>query len=85
MVRQRRWASPSARTAFTRGSTVFEDFIVRCVRWSFVALPVPLGRVFFHKWVVLPFVRWRMLRHGYPTWPVRWNEYASGEVCPCLL
>ncbi|KAF2686271.1 alpha/beta-hydrolase [Lentithecium fluviatile CBS 122367] len=37
-------------------------------------MPAFLGRVFFSKHVSLPFLRFRMLRHGIVTAPLRWNE-----------
>ena len=32
------------------------------------------GRVFFSKAVALPFLRFRMLRHGFVHSPIRWRE-----------
>jgi acetyl esterase/lipase len=37
-------------------------------------MPAFLGRVFFSKAVSLPFLRFRMLRHGIVTSPIRWTE-----------
>lgn len=37
-------------------------------------MPAFLGRVFFSKPVSLPFLRFRMLRHGIFTAPIRWTE-----------
>lgn len=37
-------------------------------------MPAWLGRVFFSKGVSLPFLRFRMLRHGIVTAPLRWTE-----------
>ena len=54
--------------------------MVRCVRWAFKYVAPDVGKVFFSKHVALPFLRWRMLRHGYLTCPVHWREYEYGEV-----
>lgn len=54
--------------------------MVRCVRWAFKYVAPDVGKVFFSKHVALPFLRWRMLRHGYLTCPVHWHEYEYGEV-----
>jgi hypothetical protein len=43
-------------------------------------MPAGVGRVFFSKPVALPFLRWRLLRHGYLQCSVAWREYAAGEV-----
>ncbi|KAF2751090.1 alpha/beta-hydrolase [Sporormia fimetaria CBS 119925] len=37
-------------------------------------MPAWLGRVFFSKQVSLPFLRFRMMRHGYWSSPIRWRE-----------
>lgn len=37
-------------------------------------MPAYIGRVFFSKPVALPFLRWRMLRHGYFHSPITWRE-----------
>ena len=63
------------RSPFVQRATLFEDFVVRCVRFAFASIPPRIGRVFFSKQVALPFLRWRMLRHGYFRSPVYWQEY----------
>ncbi|KND92112.1 hypothetical protein TOPH_03198 [Tolypocladium ophioglossoides CBS 100239] len=78
-LRDRYWTSAAAAPAFVQGSTVFEDLVVRCVRHAFKTIPANIGRVFFSKGVALPFLRWRMLRHGYLKCPVYWRERAIGE------
>jgi hypothetical protein len=65
---------------FVQGATVFEDVVIRCVRYAFANIPAAVGRVFFSKWVALPFLRWRMLRHGYLTYPVHVEEVAFDQV-----
>ncbi|PSN73960.1 alpha/beta-hydrolase [Corynespora cassiicola Philippines] len=62
------------RSPFVRQSTVFQDIVIRCVRFAFAFMPAFLGRVFFSKPVALPFLRFRMLRHGIVTAPLRWTE-----------
>ncbi|KAF1917413.1 Alpha/Beta hydrolase protein [Ampelomyces quisqualis] len=37
-------------------------------------MPAFIGRTFFSKAVSLPFLRFRMLRHGFFTSPIRWTE-----------
>ncbi|PNY27057.1 Uncharacterized protein TCAP_03007 [Tolypocladium capitatum] len=78
-LRDRYWTSAAAAPAFVRRSTAFEDLVVRCVRHAFKSIPANIGRVFFSKGVTLPFLRWRMLRHGYLKCPVYWRESAIGE------
>lgn len=58
---------------------------MRCVRYAFGNIHTRVGRVFFSKRVALPFLRWRMLRHGYFKYPVHWREHAAGEVSPDIL
>lgn len=65
---------------FIKESTLFEDLVVRCVRWAFKYVAPDVGKVFFSKHVALPFVRWRMLRHGYLHCPTYWREYEYGQV-----
>ncbi|KAF2274491.1 alpha/beta-hydrolase [Westerdykella ornata] len=62
------------RSPFVQRATVFQDVVIRCVRYAFAHMPAFLGRVFFSKHVALPFLRFRMLRHGIYTSPVRWVE-----------
>ena len=64
--------------AFVRhGATPFEHAVVRCVRHGFVNIPPVVGRVFFSKSVALPFLRFRMLRHGFLRYPAYWREYSD--------
>ncbi|KAI1020303.1 hypothetical protein LB503_006476 [Fusarium chuoi] len=65
--------------AFTQTATVFEDLVIRCVRYAFANIPAKVGRVFFGKHVALPFIHWRMLRHGYVRSPVHYREYHIGK------
>ncbi|KAI9810705.1 MAG: hypothetical protein M1832_001214 [Thelocarpon impressellum] len=59
---------------FVRQASVFQDVVIRCVRYAFAQIPASIGRVFFSKRVALPFLRFRMLRHGYLRSPIYWRE-----------
>ncbi|KIW02379.1 uncharacterized protein PV09_06200 [Verruconis gallopava] len=62
------------RTPFVQRATPFQDLVIRYVRFAFAHMPSFIGRVFFSKPVSLPFLRWRMLRHGYLRSPIPWRE-----------
>lgn len=57
-------------------ASLFQAVVLKCMRYSFVNLPIPVARCFFDKAVVLPFYYWRVLRSGKlwaqerPTWKV---------------
>lgn len=74
------FASKSSQSPFVQKATRFEDFVIRCVRYAFANVPPKVGRVFFSRAVALPFLRWRLLRHGYLRSPFHWREYQT--VCP---
>ncbi|KAL7784506.1 Alpha/Beta hydrolase protein [Trichoderma afarasin] len=69
----------SHKSSYLKGSTIFEDVVIRCVRYAFASIPANVGRVFFSKDVALPFLRWRMKRHGFKDFPVYWKEETIGE------
>lgn len=73
-IRERYFTPHEHRSPFVQRATPFQDFVIRCVRYAFAFMPAFLGRVFFSKGVSLPFLRFRMLRHGIVTSPLRWNE-----------
>ncbi|KAK3214137.1 hypothetical protein GRF29_28g2174045 [Pseudopithomyces chartarum] len=73
-VRERYFTPLERRSPFVQRATPFQDFVIRCVRYAFASMPAFLGRVFFSKGVSLPFLRFRMLRHGIVTAPLRWTE-----------
>ncbi|EWC46983.1 hypothetical protein DRE_03745 [Drechslerella stenobrocha 248] len=52
------------RPSIVKTSTLFQELVIRLVRYAFTNLPSDIGRVFFAKEVVLPFYRFRLLRHG---------------------
>lgn len=83
LIRDRLLRPRSRRPPFVVRATLFEDLVVRCVRYAFRNVPANIGRVFFHKAVAMPFLTWRMARHGYITFPTRWAEYKE-EVCMAL-
>ncbi|KAH7041082.1 Alpha/Beta hydrolase protein [Microdochium trichocladiopsis] len=64
---------------FVAVASPFEDFVIRCVRYAFSNIPPKIGRVFFSKAVALPFLRFRLLRHGFLKTPLHWREYGDGE------
>lgn len=66
--------------AFVQQASPFEDFVVRCVRYAFANIPPAVGRVFFGKKVALPWLRWRLLRHGHIRSPVFWKEYKDERI-----
>src|SRR5436305_14741579 len=67
-------------TPFVREATPFQDLVIRCVRYAFACIPANISRVFFSKWVALPWLRWRMLRHGYLSSPIPWKELHVGGL-----
>jgi len=79
-IRDRYWASSADSPSFVQRSTVFEDVVVRCVRYAFKNLAASIGKTFFSRNVALPFLRWRALRHGYLKWPVYWREQIIGKA-----
>jgi len=74
LIYERILLSRKSRSPFAQQATFFEDFIIRLVRYAFAEIPASIGRVFFSKPVALPFLRFRMLRHGYFTSPIHWHE-----------
>ncbi|KAJ4419343.1 hypothetical protein N0V82_005031 [Gnomoniopsis sp. IMI 355080] len=74
-IQERFLLSTEAQPAFVRQASPFEDVVVRCVRYAFANISPKVGRVFFGKKVALPWMRWRMLRHGILRSPVHWREY----------
>ncbi|KAF3130582.1 hypothetical protein TWF703_008113 [Orbilia oligospora] len=52
------------RPEFVNDSTFFQELVIRLVKYSFANLPSNIGRVFFKGEVVMPFYKFRLLRHG---------------------
>jgi hypothetical protein len=73
-ARERLFVKHEDRTPFVKKATPFQDFVIRFVRFAFANMPAFIGRTFFSKAVSLPFLRFRMLRHGFVTSPIRWTE-----------
>jgi acetyl esterase/lipase len=73
-IRERLFVPHERRTPFVKKATPFQDLVIRFVRFAFANMPAFIGRTFFSKAVSLPFLRFRMLRHGYVTSPIRWTE-----------
>ncbi|KAH8704662.1 Alpha/Beta hydrolase protein [Phaeosphaeriaceae sp. PMI808] len=73
-VRERLLTPHENRTPFVNKATPFQDLVIRFVRFAFANMPSFIGRTFFSKPVSLPFLRFRMLRHGFVTSPLRWTE-----------
>jgi acetyl esterase/lipase len=73
-IRGRFFVPHEHRAPFVKKATPFQDLVIRFVRYAFANMPAFLGRVFFSKAVSLPFLRFRMLRHGIVTSPIRWTE-----------
>ncbi|KAK3901927.1 Alpha/Beta hydrolase protein [Staphylotrichum tortipilum] len=80
-IRERYLTARAARAAFVRRASPFEDLVVRCVRYGFVNIPPRVGRVFFAREVAVPFLWFRLLRHGYLRGsPVAWREHREGGL-----
>ncbi|KAG8531444.1 uncharacterized protein KY384_003073 [Bacidia gigantensis] len=77
-VTERYFTPRRHQSPFVQQATGFQDFVIRCVRYAFAFFPAKIGRVFFSKGVALPFMRFRMLRHGFVHPPVPWREIDLG-------
>ncbi|KAF1927458.1 alpha/beta-hydrolase [Didymella exigua CBS 183.55] len=84
-IRERFFTPYSRRSPFVKKATPFQDFVIRCVRYAFANMPAFIGRVFFSKGVSLPFLRFRMLRHGIVTSPIRWTEVKRPDFRGVLI
>jgi hypothetical protein len=74
-LHERFFLPKSQQSPFVQQASVFEDFVIRCVRYAFANVDPKIGRVFFSKEVSLPFLWFRLLRHGYIKSPMFWREY----------
>ncbi|KAE8446819.1 hypothetical protein EG329_011596 [Mollisiaceae sp. DMI_Dod_QoI] len=74
LLYERLLSSREHRSPFVQQASWFEDVVIRCVRYAFAYIPAKVGRVFFSKMVALPFLRFRMIRHGYIRSPIHWQE-----------
>lgn len=78
IIQERNLTRKRDRSPFVKQASVFQDVVIRCVRYAFAHFPAKIGRVFFSKPVALPFLRFRMLRHGYLHSPIQWREIELG-------
>lgn len=62
------------RSPFVQRATLFQDIVIRVVRYAFACIPAKIGKVFFSKGVALPFFKFRMLRNGVMRCPIFWKE-----------
>ena len=71
---ERYYQPETEQSPFCQNATLFQDIVIRCVRYAFASIPASIGRVFFSKEVAYPFFRWRLFRHGYRNSPIRYTE-----------
>ena len=77
-----RYLTPQERRApYFRHCTLFQDIVIRCTRHAFSELPPNVARVFFTKEVTLPFLLFRIWRHGH-FWfrPFQWREISQVRI-----
>ncbi|KAK4949315.1 hypothetical protein LTR10_011933 [Elasticomyces elasticus] len=74
LIRERYFTPQARKSPFVQHATLFQDVVIRCVRFAFSSIPAIIGKVFFSKNVALPFLRFRMLRHGFWKSPIYWRE-----------
>ncbi|OAG41977.1 hypothetical protein AYO21_03712 [Fonsecaea monophora] len=74
LLHERYYIKRHLRSPFTQHATLFQDVVIRCVRYAFAKIPASIGRVFFSKWVAYPFFRFRLLRHGLLHCPMFYGE-----------
>lgn len=65
IIRERYLTVAKHQLSFTQRTSLFQDLVVRCMRYAFSNIPSRITRVFFMRGIALPFLRFRMLRHGY--------------------
>ncbi|KAI1268255.1 Alpha/Beta hydrolase protein [Xylariaceae sp. FL1019] len=64
---------------FFRDASPFEDIVIRCVRFSFANISPQVGKAFFSREVSLPFLKFRMWRHGMSQFGVHLHEHSEIE------
>ncbi|KAI1609627.1 Alpha/Beta hydrolase protein [Exophiala viscosa] len=74
LVQERYFAKQEDQSPFTQHASLFQDVVIRCVRYAFAKIPASVGRVFFSKGVALPFFRFRLLRHGHIRSPIFYKD-----------
>ncbi|KAK3942391.1 putative xylulose kinase [Diplogelasinospora grovesii] len=78
-IYERAFLRKKHQSPFVQRASLFEDFVIRCVRYAFANIKPNIGRVFLSKEVALRFLSWRMFRHGYLHPPIYWHEYHDAE------
>jgi len=81
-IRDRYYRPIGLRSSFAQRATFFQDLVIRYVRYAFRYMPASMGRVFLSKDVALPFLRFRMLRHGNLFPSPKW--YEVNNVCAAV-
>ncbi|QPH12275.1 hypothetical protein C2857_004383 [Epichloe festucae Fl1] len=71
--------SRDAQPRFIRESSVFEDMIVRIVRYGFMYFPTEALKVFLSKRFAYPLLRWRMFRNGIFSFPAHLQDRVLQE------
>lgn len=87
LILERYFTKKKQQSPFVQRATLFQDIVIRCVRYAFADIPAAIGKVFFSKWVALPFMKFRMLRHGIWKSPIYWrevNRVRCGQIS-CLV
>ncbi|QIX00067.1 hypothetical protein AMS68_005584 [Peltaster fructicola] len=79
LIHERYLTPKKQQSLFIQQATVFQDVVIRCVRFAFANIQSSIGKVFFSKWVSLPFMRYRMLRNGILQSPVHYREVDTGR------
>jgi hypothetical protein len=74
LIKERYFTKKDQQIPFVKRATLFQDLVIRIVRYAFSDIPAAVGKVFFSKWVALPFIKVRMLRHGIWKSPIYWRE-----------
>lgn len=74
LVVERYLSRKSERSPFVREASLFQDLVIRCVRFAFANMPASVGKIFFSRNVALPFFNFRRLRHGFFRSTVHWEE-----------
>ncbi|QUC22250.1 uncharacterized protein UV8b_06491 [Ustilaginoidea virens] len=64
---------------FIRTSSLFEDVVIRIVRYGFINFPTETLKVFLSKQFAYPLLKWRMFRSGWFTFPARLEEVVVEE------
>lgn len=74
LLHERYFIRKEEQSPFVQRASLFQDIVIRCVRYAFAEIPASIGKVFFSKGVALPFFTFRKLRHGYVKSPIHWEE-----------